>query len=45
MANGDSFETALSRTSSALFPSVSTLEEKFRPYAIKDATIVAMQDR
>lgn len=44
-ANGDSFETALSRTSSAAFPSLAALEEQFRPYATKDASTVALQDR
>jgi hypothetical protein len=44
-ANGDSFEAALRRTSSAAFPSLAALEEKFRPYATKDAGTVALQDR
>ena len=45
MANGDALETALSRTSNAAFPSLAALEEKFRPYATKDASTVALQDR
>ena len=45
MASGESFETALSRTGNAEFASVAELEEKFRPYASKDATAVALQDR
>ena len=45
VAGGESFENALSRTSSAAFPSLAALEEKFRPYATKDASTVALQDR
>jgi hypothetical protein len=36
-ANGEAFEAALSRASSASFPSLSALEESFVPYATKDA--------
>ena len=42
-ANGDAFENALTRTSRATFPSLAALEEKFLPYATKDANPVALQ--
>jgi hypothetical protein len=45
MANGESLDASLSRTSSAAFPSLAALEEKFRLYATKDASTVALQDR
>ena len=44
-ANGEAFEAALSRAAIADFSSLAALEEKFRPYATKDATAVALQDR
>ena len=44
-ANGEPFEAALARTSAATFPSLAALEEKFRPYATKDATTVALRER
>lgn len=44
-ANGESFGQALSRAGAAAFPSLAALEEKFRPYATKDANTVALQDR
>ena len=45
VANGESIEAALARTASAAFPTLAAVEEKFRPYAIKDASTVALQDR
>ncbi|HSH38128.1 MAG TPA: hypothetical protein VK993_05020, partial [Chthoniobacterales bacterium] len=45
LAAGDAFESGLSRAGSAAFPSLAALEEKFRPYATKDASTVALQDR
>ena len=43
-ADGQTLESALSRTSSAAFPSVAALEERFTPYASKDASTVALQE-
>ena len=44
-AGGETFETALQRTNAAAFASLGALEEKFAPYATKDADTVALQDR
>lgn len=44
-ANGEAFESALSRAGIPELSSLIALEEKFKPYATKDATAVALQDR
>ena len=44
-AGGEAFETALARTSSGSFSSLAALEEQFAPYATKDVSTVAVQDR
>ena len=42
-ANGETLETALTRTSKPTFSSLAALEEEFLPYATKDAQTVALQ--
>ena len=44
-ANGEGLEAALLRANTASFPSLAALEEKFVPYATKDADTLALRDR